>query len=87
MQFRFADKPTPDSVTVRYDQNSQQYLAYTGGVAGQNRQLGFGDLFTQSTTKGMLFAHELGHAMGVGHTCDKTLMKDGAGGGKWETTP
>ena len=73
VQFRFADKPTPDSVTVRYDQNSQQYLAYTSGVAGQNRQLGFGDLLTRSTTKEMLFAHELGHAMGVGHMCGKTL--------------
>ena len=35
----------------------------------------------------MTIAHELGHAMGLAHSCDGALMKDGSNRGKVAKTP
>lgn len=88
LRFEFVDQPGYKVVTVREATLGSAVGRVTGDV--HNMQLllepailrnGYIDSLVMTIT------HELGHAMGLAHSCDGALMKDGTNRGKLAHTP
>lgn len=88
IRFEYVNQPGYKVVTVR-EANLGGYVV--GRVQGtvENMQLLLNpDILRNGYTDSlvMTITHELGHAMGLAHSCDGALMKDGSNRGKVATT-
>lgn len=77
VEIRLVDQPTKHSVTVKD-------ATYDIGVAGYNRfqprEIVLNNRLTPGKNVQYILAHEMGHAMGLGHTCDGDIMLHGGSG-------
>lgn len=89
MRFEFVDQPGYKVVTVREANLGGYVVGRVQGTVNNMELLLNPDILRNGYTESlvMTIAHELGHAMGLAHSCDGALMKDGTNRGKVAKTP
>lgn len=89
MRFEFVDQPGYKVVTVREANLGGYVVGRVQGTVNNMELLLNPDILRNGYTESlvMTIAHELGHAMGLAHSCDGALMKDGSNRGKVAKTP
>ena len=89
MRFEFVDQPGYKVVTVREANLGGYVVGRVQGNVNNMELLLNPDILRNGYYESlvMTIAHELGHAMGLAHSCDGALMKDGTNRGKVAKTP
>ena len=89
MRFEYVDQPGYKVVTVREANLGGYVVGRVQGTMNNMELLLNPDILRNGYYESlvMTIAHELGHAMGLAHSCDGALMKDGSNRGKVAKTP
>ena len=89
MRFEYVDQPGYKVVTVREANLGGYVVGRVQGTVHNMELLLNPDILRNGYYESlvMTIAHELGHAMGLAHSCDGALMKDGTNRGKVAKTP
>ena len=89
MRFEYVDQPGYKVVTVREANLGGYVVGRVQGNVNNMELLLNPDILRSGYYESlvMTIAHELGHAMGLAHSCDGALMKDGTNRGKVAKTP
>lgn len=89
MRFEYVDQPGYKVVTVREANLGGYVVGRVQGNVNNMELLLNPDILRNGYYESlvMTIAHELGHAMGLAHSCDGALMKDGTNRGKVAKTP
>lgn len=89
MRFEYVDQPGYKVVTVREANLGGYVVGRVQGNVNNMELLLNPDILRNGYYESlvMTIAHELGHAMGLAHSCDGALMKDGSNRGKVTKTP
>lgn len=89
MRFEYVDQPGYKVVTVREANLGGYVVGRVQGTVNNMELLLNPDILRNGYYESlvMTIAHELGHAMGLAHSCDGALMKDGSNRGKVAKTP
>lgn len=89
MRFEYVDQPGYKVVTVREANLGGYVVGRVQGNVNNMELLLNPDILRNGYYESlvMTIAHELGHAMGLAHSCDGALMKDGSNRGKVAKTP
>ena len=89
MRFEYVDQPGYKVVTVREANLGSYVVGRVQGTVHNMELLLNPDILRNGYYESlvMTIAHELGHAMGLAHSCDGALMKDGSNRGKVAKTP
>ena len=89
MRFEYVDQPGYKVVNVREANLGGYVVGRVQGTVNNMELLLNPDILRNGYTDSlvMTIAHELGHAMGLAHSCDGALMKDGSNRGKVAKTP
>ncbi|WP_143313231.1 hypothetical protein [Corynebacterium afermentans] len=89
MRFEYVDQPGYKVVAVREANLGSYVVGRVQGNVNNMELLLNPDILRNGYYESlvMTIAHELGHAMGLAHSCDDALMKDGSNRGKVAKTP
>ena len=89
MRFEYVDQPGYKVVTVREANLGGYVVGRVQGTVHNMELLLNPDILRNGYYESlvMTIAHELGHAMGLAHSCDGALMKDGTNRGKVAKNP
>lgn len=89
MRFEYVDQPGYKVVTVREANLGGYVVGRVQGTVNNMELLLNPDILRNGYIESlvMTITHELGHAMGLAHSCDGALMKDGTNRGKVAKTP
>lgn len=88
IRFEYVNQPGYKVVTVREANLGGYVVGRVQGTVDNMQLLLNPDILRNGYTDSlvMTITHELGHAMGLAHSCDGALMKDGSNRGKVATT-
>ena len=88
IRFEYVNQPGYKVVTVREADLGGYSIGRVQGTVGNMELLLNPDILRNGYIESvvMTITHELGHAMGMAHSCDGALMKDGSNRGKIATT-
>ena len=88
IRFEYVNQPGYKVVTVREANLGGYVVGRVQGTVDNMQLLLNPDILRNGYTASlvMTITHELGHAMGLAHSCDGALMKDGSNRGKVATT-